>query len=93
MAETNVFVSVPQHVKARRLFADQWETISGKRLLCPAGTWLVEAVNGAGDQLCMPDDIFRLQFRPTDTASESAWKETTNAIYPHWPDGKPILLS
>ena len=88
-----VFVSVPRYVQARRLFVDSWEQINRREQFCPAGMWLVEAVGGTGDQLLMPDDIFREQFRPTDTASETLWSETTKKVYPIWPDGNPIKLS
>ena len=93
MPEMAEFLSIPRPVKARRLFVDSWEQINGKQKFVPAGMWIVQAVGGTGDQLMMPDDIFRLQFRPTDTRSEAAWNETTNSVYPHWPDGHPMVLS
>jgi hypothetical protein len=92
MAQTETFVTVQQHVKARRLFIDQKVQLNTRTVQAYAGMWIVEAVGGAGHQLLMPDDVFRMQFRPTDTASEAAWKEQTNKVYPQWPDGKPIDL-
>jgi hypothetical protein len=87
------FETVPRKVKARRLFVDEQHMVSGVYRTCPAGMWLVKAEGGKGDLMLMPDDIFREGMRPTDTQSETAWKEQTKKIYPHWPDGKPIPLN
>jgi hypothetical protein len=92
MAQTNTFQTVPRDVKARRLWIDQRIEINGRMVNAIAGMWVVEAVGGKGDRLLMPDDIFRLGFRPTDSASEQEWYETTNNLWPVWPDGKPIPL-
>ncbi len=93
MSDFNDFLSVPVAIKAKRMFVDSYQLVSGKNKRVPAGMWLVRAKDGTGQQLALPDDVFREGYRPTDTASEAAWKETTNAIYPHWPSGSPILLS
>jgi hypothetical protein len=92
MKDSNDFTSVPRHVKARRLFVDQAIDLNGRRQQAYAGMWVLEAVGGAGAQLLMPDDIFRMQFRPTDSAAESAWNEQTKNVWPQWPDGSPIDL-
>jgi hypothetical protein len=86
------FQTVPIAVKARRLYVDGWYDISGKPRLCPAGTWIVQVVGG-NQQLCIPDDVFREGYRPTDTKSEAMWKEQTNKIHPVWPNGSPIALN
>lgn len=93
MADMEIFVTVPRQVRARRLFIDGRIQLNGRRVNAYAGMWIVEAVGGAGEQLLMPDDIFRLQFRPTDTASESLWNEATKRVLPQWPDGDPIRLN
>ena len=93
MADKQVFESVPRRIRARRMFVDSYQQINGKQERVPAGMWIIEAIGGNGGQVRVPDDVFREQFRPTDTASEALWKETTNAVYPHWPDGRPIVLS
>lgn len=93
MAQMEKFLSVPQAVRARRLFVDGYDEINRRRALIPAGMWVVTAVGGNGVQILMPDDVFRIQFRPTDAASEAMWKEQTKTVYPQWPDGEPIPLS
>ena len=93
MADFAKFETVSLPVSARRLFVDTVLVISGKQQLCPAGMWLVKVKGGTGALLLMPDDLFRIQCRPTDTQSEAAWKEQTNTVYPQWPDGKPISLN
>ncbi len=93
MATKSRFETVPQPVKARRLFIDERVTICGRPRLCPAGMWVVEAVGGAGDNLLVPDDIFRINFRPTDTQSEAAWKEQTKKVWPVWENGEPLELN
>jgi hypothetical protein len=87
------FVSVPQAIRARRLFVDAHHTIAGRVKMVPAGMWLVEAVGGTGQILAIPDDVFRERFRPTDTYSENMWKETTKTVRPIWPGSGPITLS
>jgi hypothetical protein len=94
MADSAEFLSVPIPVRANRLFVDGWYDISGKPKFCGAGTWLVQAVNGTGAQLNVPDDLFRQSYRPADTKAEAMWKEQTNTVHPIWPteDGSPIKL-
>ncbi len=93
MAEFAKFETVPRPVHARRLFIDTQVVVGGRPKLAPAGMWLVKADGGTGECLLMPDDLFRIQMRPTDTQSEAAWKERTNLISPQWPEGKPIPLN
>jgi hypothetical protein len=87
------FVTVPVAIEARRAFSDSYQLIGGKNTLVVAGMWILKAKNGTGNQMMVPDDVFREAYRPTDTKSETAWKEETKTVYPVWPDGKPILLS
>ena len=93
MADFGEFQTVPIAVRARRLYLDGYYEICGKAQFCLAGTWIVQAVHGNGEQYCIPDDVFREGYRPTDTKSEAMWKESTKKIYPVWPDGKPISLN
>lgn len=93
MADMAEFLSVPRPVLARRLFADSWQQINGRPQFVPAGMWIVQAKGGTGEQLMVPDDVFREGYRPTDTKSEAIWSETTKKVYPHWPDGTPIDLN
>jgi len=87
MADFAKFESRPRPVSARRLFIDTQVMVGGISKVAPAGMWLVKAEGGTGECLMMPDDVFRLSFRPTDTQSEAAWKERTNLIAPQWKDG------
>jgi hypothetical protein len=97
MLKFEEFKTVPIAVKAVRVFTDGYYDIGGKARLCPAGTWLVELAHPAKGQpitrLCIPDDVFREGYRPSDSASEAMWKEQTNTIHPVWPDGKPTTLN
>jgi len=92
MAEMESYVSTPRHVKARRLWIDQRIQLNGRAVDAYAGMWIVEAVGGAGQQLLMPDDIFRLQFRPEDAGAEAQWNHETANVRPQWPNGVPISL-
>ena len=98
MRESGAFETVPIKIQALRLFIGGWYDICGQRKWCPAGTWLVRIAGGRASQnqqLCIPDDVFREGYRPTDTQSEAMWTERTDKIYPIWPtdDAKPIKLS
>jgi hypothetical protein len=93
MLEFAEFVTVPVAIEARRAFSDSYQLIGGVNKLVPAGMWILRAKNGTGNQMMVPDDVFREGYRPTDTQSETAWNEATKKVYPIWPDGKPILLS
>ena len=97
MVKFSAFQTVPIAVKATRLFLDGWYDIGGAPKRCPAGTWLVELAHPAKGQkvhrFCLPDDVFREAYRPTDSESEAVWKERTDKIHPVWPDGNPIELT
>lgn len=97
MRESAEFETAPIQVNAVRLFVDGWYTINGKEKWCVAGMWLVQLAHpkrgSRVTMLCVPDDVFREGYRPTDTASEAMWKERTSKIHPVWPDGKPIDLN
>ncbi len=97
MVKFSAFQTVPIAVKAVRLFLDGWYDIGGKPTLCKAGMWLVELADPARGQkvnrFCIPDDVFREGYRPTDSESEDMWKERTAKIHPVWPSGEPIDLN
>ena len=97
MEKFGQFQTVPIGVKAVRLWIDGWYDIGGKPKLCPAGCWLVELAAPARGQrvtrFCIPDDVFREGYRPTDTESESMWTESPKGLHPVWPDGKPTQLN
>jgi hypothetical protein len=93
MEGSAVFLSVPMPVQARRLFVDSWVDLPAGRRLVPRGFWVLTPTAGTGQVYILPDDHFRHQFRPTDTASETLWNERTDQVYPQWPNGKPIPLS
>jgi hypothetical protein len=98
MRNSGAFETVPIKVQAVRLFVDGWYDICGKPKLCSAGSWLVQLQGGRPGEnqlLCVPDDVFREGYRPTDTQSEAMWLERTNKIHPVWPtdDAKPIKLN
>jgi hypothetical protein len=97
MEKFGAFSTVPIAVKAVRLWVDGYYDIGGKGRLCPAGSWLVELADTPrghpSTRFCIPDDVFREGYRPTDTESESMWTEQTKSILPQWPNGEPIKLN
>ena len=97
MRQSALFETVPIAVNAVRLFVDGHYDIGGVQTLCVAGMWLVQFAHPARGQkvrtYCIPDDVFREGYRPTDTASEAMWTERTTKIHPVWPSGEPTKLN
>ncbi len=86
MSTAEKFETRPMPCNAYRVFVDTPVLIHKEGVkYAQAGMWVVEGQYGA--LLLVPDDIFREMYRPTTTAAETMWKETTNKVWPIWPNG------